>query len=185
MRLLNLGLFASILFFGISCSNSQKVEAKASDATMNDSKKSELHPIIESVDFYAKNEEQGWKLSIIYDEQIVFTDTKNEISYVSKNLVKNVAQGANVIQISSQNETHLINVNIDIVDCMKSGKKINIMLRKIDAKKGNDYSGCGFYRGTPQLHDIWALHSINGKEIKAEQFPKELPHFEFNLTTKK
>src|SRR5690554_720654 len=163
-----------------SCGNSKERKTKNNESVTTEV----AHQDISSVDFHAESVEDSWKLSITFDGQIVFTDEKNEIQFLAKNSEKQVAQGADVVTISANNETHILLVNIDIADCLRDGKQVNIMVRKNNEKNGLDYTGCGYYRGTPQLHDIWALFMLNGVEVTADQFPKELPHFEFNLVTK-
>lgn len=163
-----------------SCGNSKERDNKNNE----DLTKEVTHQDISAVDFHAESEDNSWKLSITFDGEIVFTDTKNDIQFMAENNEKVVAQGADIVNISAENKTHVIRVNIDIAECMRDGKKVNIMIRKIKDKNGLDYEGCGYYRGTPQLHDIWAIHELNGRAVDAKQFPKELPHFEFNLVTK-
>lgn len=184
MKFITTIILTSLLFLNSGCGNSKEVETKTEDKVENQSHMDEVkHPSPTAVDFYASAADDTWKLSIRFGGEIVFTDTKNDINFHSETNEKLVAQGANVIEVYSENDTHIIRVSIDIVDCLKNGKKIDIMVRENGDKKALDYSGCGYYRGTPQLHDIWALHMLNGKEITADQFPKELPHFEFNLVT--
>ncbi|HLV41903.1 MAG TPA: META domain-containing protein [Brumimicrobium sp.] len=184
MKFITLFILTSLLIISAGCSNSKEVETNNEKKMENQAQPSEVkHPSPAAVDFYANADDNSWKLSVRFGGEIVFTDTKNNIQFYSDVNEKTVAQGANVIQLSSINETQVIHVNIDIVDCMKSGKKVDIMIRNIGDQKSFDYSGCGFYRGTPQLHDIWALHKLNGKELSAKQFPRELPHFEFDLVT--
>lgn len=173
-------LSATLLSLG-ACGNSKERDNKNIESLISDAQ----HQDISGVDFYANAKDNSWQLSVTFDGKIVFTDSKNNVAFISEKNEKQVASGADVINITAENGTHVIRVNIDIADCDKSGKQVNIMLRKTAEKNGLDYSGCGFYRGKPQLHDIWALESINGKEVTAKQFPKELPHFEFNLVTKK
>ena len=185
MKFITSIILTGSLFLTIGCGNSKEVKNKNEEKVENQAQMGEAkHPSPTAVDFYASDKEETWKLSVRFEGEIVFTDTKNNISFSSETNKKLVAQGADVVQISSENDTHIIQINIDIVSCMRTGKQVDIMIRKKNEKNGIDYSGCGFYRGTPQLHDIWALHQLNGKELTAKQFPKELPHFEFNLVTK-
>lgn len=184
MKVITSIILSSSLFLLIGCGNPQKVETKTEVKVENSKNEDEIkHPSPTAIDFYANADNDSWKLSIRFGGEIVFTDSENNISFSSNINEKVVAQGADVVQIFSQNETHIINVSIDVVECMRTGRKINIMLRKINEEDGFDYAGCGFYRGSPQLHDIWALYKLNGKELTAKQFPRELPHFEFNLVT--
>ena len=170
LTLLNLG----------SCGNSKE----KNDNNDNEAIAEVLHQDISSVDFHAESKDDSWKLSVTFDGKIVFTNMQNDIQFMAEKNELIVAQGANVVNISAKNATHVIRVNIDIADCMLNGKQVHIMIIEISRKNGLDYSGCGYYRGTPQLHDIWAVHQINGKEFSAKQFPEELPHLEFNLVTK-
>jgi len=179
-RISILALSSALLFLG-SCGNSKEKIEEIEEAVTNQSK----HQDISSVDFYAVNENEDWKLSITFDGKIVFTDDENDLSFVADKNEKQVAQGADVVTITAGNATHILRVNIDIAECDNYGKQVNIMLRKVKEQKGKDYSGCGYYRGAPMLHDIWALEKINGEKASADEFPKELPAFEFNLVTKK
>jgi heat shock protein HslJ len=180
MKTITLVLWSFTALLLGSCGNSKEIDDKKNETVP----KEVTHQDISGVDFYANAEDESWKLSITFDEEIVFTDTKNNIQFSSKNIDKQVAQGADVVNISAKSKTHVFRINIDIAECKHDGKQVNIMVRKISEKNGLDYNGCGYYRGSPQLHNIWALHQINGKEITADQFPNELPHFEFNLETK-
>ncbi|WP_107037647.1 META domain-containing protein [Brumimicrobium mesophilum] len=181
MKKITLILMSSTLLILGSCGNSkEKMDDKVEQLTSE-----VMHQDMSNVDFYANAKDESWKLSVSYNGKIVFTDTKNNIAFISEDNEKQVAQGADVLNINAKNETHVIRVNVDIADCMATGKQVNIMVREISKKEGFDYSGCGFYRGKPQLHDIWALKELNGQPITADQFPREAPHFEFNLTTKR
>lgn len=185
MKVITSIILTSVLFLSVGCGNS-KENNKKKEQVENQSEMGQVkHPSPTAVDFYANAQDESWKLSVRFGGQIVFTDTKNNIYFTSDTNEKIVAQGADVVQLFSENKTHIIHVNIDIVDCMETGKSVNIMVRKTNEKKGIDYSGCGFYRGTPQIHDIWALEKLNGETLTPRQFPKERPHFEFNLNTKK
>lgn len=187
-NLILLSFTIGIVLTSISCSNSKSIKSdsdtasksKDKDATQTDMEK--LIPIYNS-DFYASSKDNTWNLRVNYNEGLVFTDTKNNIQFFSDKVEKTVAQGANVVSISSENDTYTVQINIDVVDCMKGGRDVNIMVR--EKKKEFDYSGCGIYRGTPQLHDIWVLDKLNGEVMTAEKFPKELPHFEFDLKNQK
>ncbi|RFC53813.1 META domain-containing protein [Brumimicrobium aurantiacum] len=174
MKKLTYALFACVLMTLSSCGNTKETEVIKAD-----------HQNISSVDFYAENSDENWKLSVTFDGKIVFTDTQNKISFVADSNTRQIAQGADIVNIFAQNATQIFRASIDIADCEKNGKRVNIMLRKSDQKEGYDYSGCGFYRGKPQLHDIWALEQLNGEKVTTDHFPKERPHFEFNLSTNK
>src|SRR5690554_390395 len=171
----------SSLLLSVSCSNSKEIK---NDETM-EVKDTDSFLLLSAADFYANGENDTWKLLIRFGGKIIFTDVENNIVFAAKSNKKIVARGVNIVQIHSENETHSIQVSIDVAECMKTGKKVNVVIKKLNERKNMEYEGCGYYRGTPQLHDIWALHTLNGREITPEQFPRELPHFEFNLVTQK
>ena len=174
-------LSSTLLIIMSSCGNSKE---KIDNAVVKLATE-EMHQDMSSVDFYANAKDESWKLSVTFDGKLVFTDTKNSIVFTSETNEKQLAQGADLLNIYAKNKTHVVRINIDIAECMNTGKQVNIMVREIGEKDGFDYSGCGFYRGKPQLHDIWALIEVNGRTVTADQFPNEKPHFEFNLETKR
>src|SRR5690554_8120177 len=101
-------IISSLLFLSTGCSNSQKVETKTEKQVNNQEEKKEVkHPSLTAVDFYANGENDSWKLSVRFGGEIVFTDSENNISFSSDINEKIVAQGADVVQIFSQNETHI------------------------------------------------------------------------------
>jgi heat shock protein HslJ len=176
-------VFASVLFSLMSCGNSKESQDEQVDAT-NSSNNSEMidHPSENLVDFHASSED--WKLSIQFDGELTFTSKSNNINFKGEIERKSVAQGADVVSIYSSNGKEVLRVNIDIVDCKENGKRVDIMHRSDGDKNGSDFSGCGFYRGNPKLHDIWAVKQINGEELNPAKFPKDIPHFEINLQNK-
>lgn len=170
-------LLSITALFLIGCGNTKEQASKIDNIIDKDV----THPIIESVDYFAEADDKSWKLSVQMNDLIVFTDTENNINYSGKVAEKSVAQGANVVTIYSQNSLYTLIATIDVMKCEKSGKLVNVIVRKTGGEDVQTYNGCGYYRGAPQLHDIWALHSLNGQELNPEQFPRELPHFEINL----
>lgn len=178
-------VFASILFSLVSCGNSKESNGEQTE-TSDNSNNSEMieHPSENLVDFHASSED--WKLSIQFDGMLFFTNKSENISYKGKIENKSVAQGADVVSIYSSNGKEVVRVSIDIVECEENGKRVDIMYRleKSNSNNGTDFSGCGYYRGNPKLHDIWAVKKINDEVLNPEKFPKDIPHFEMNLENK-
>lgn len=176
-------VFATVMLSLISCGNSKETKEEQAEET-NNSNNSEMieHPSENLVDFYASSED--WKLSVQFDGNLVFTSKSKNISYKGEVQNKTVASGADVVSLFSSNGTEVVRINIDIVACEKNGKKVDIMYRLEKDKNGTDFSGCGFYRGNPKLHDIWAVKQINDEKLNPEKFPKDIPHFEINLQNK-
>lgn len=164
----------------LSCGNS-KDKMKNDDSSQNDAQ------IITKKlsDFYAEAPDSSWILRVQFDGKLYFEDIARETKFLGDVEELHVAQGADVIGISAKNGDYIIRLSIDIVDCGEGGKNVDILKRRLDDKEGNNYSGCGYYRGNPRLHDIWAVESIDGEALNPEKFPKDIPHFEFNLEDQK
>lgn len=183
MNRLKYYLFATVLFSLTSCGSSKETKDEQADTTNNSTNSKMIeHPSKNLIDFYASSED--WKLSVQFDGKVTFTSKSKNISYKGDIEKKSVAQGADVVSIFSSNDNEVVRINIDIVSCEENGKSVNVMYRREKEKKGIDFSGCGFYRGNPRLHDIWAVKQINNKELNPAKFPKDIPHFEINLQNK-
>lgn len=178
-------LFMGIMLFSLGCSNSKEAAAQDDNEAMEktENRITKL-PDLSTVDYYAIADDSTWMFTVHYGREISFIDKKNNIEYHSNSNEKQIAGGANIVSIYSKEDDYLIRVNIGLEDCHKDGKHVNIVVKRLNDDKVFDYAGCGVYHGSPQLHDIWVLESINGDTLKAEQFPRELPHFEFNLNTR-
>ncbi len=177
-------LFMGIILFSIGCNNSKEAvtNSEAMDKSNDDIIKM---PDLSTVDYYAAADDSSWIFTVAYGQEITFIDKRNNIEYHSDTNEKQLAGGADIVSIYSKGKTYLISANIGIEDCKGNGKHVNIYVQRIKDKKDFDYSGCGFYHGSPRLNDIWVLESINGDTLSAEQFPKEFPHLEFNLNTQR
>lgn len=185
IRLFTFIALAGLLLSGTSCANSKKAKTENKDMTTENTTSPEGFLPDYSVDFMASGEDGNWKFAVKFDEEIAFVDKKNKINFHTTEVHTEVAAGANVINVWAENAVYAVQATIDIVDCGRNGKEVNIMVRKKHNKKEYDYEACGIYRGKPQLHDIWALESINGRDFSPELFPREHPHFEFDLAQQK
>lgn len=175
--------FATVLISLASCGNSKETNDEQNESSENSNNTEMIeHPSENLVDFYASSDD--WKLSVQFDGMLVFTSKSNNISYKGEIEKRSVAQGADVVSLYSSNGSEVVRISIDIVECEENGKRVDIMYRLEKDKNGTDFSGCGFYRGNPRLHDIWAVKQINDEELNPEKFPKDIPHFEMNLKSK-
>ncbi len=163
----------------VSCGNSDNVMTdNESNPNTND-----IIPV-KLADFHAEAPDSSWILRVQFDGDLYFEDLSKSIIFKGSVDEFHVAQGADVVGIKAKNETHIMRLSIDIVECGNGGRNVDLMLRKNDKKEGTNFSGCGYYRGNPNLHNIWAVTSINGEDLNPEKFPKDIPHFEMNLETK-
>jgi heat shock protein HslJ/co-chaperonin GroES (HSP10) len=177
-KLLYTLLITSLL---LSCGNTKDGMSDNTDKTVSE------ETIIPKTlaDFYAKAPDSSWILRIQFEDQVYFEDFNNGITFKGSIEELLVAQGADVLGIMANNNSHVLRISIDIVDCGTDGKRVDFMIRKKDDKNGINYSGCGYYRGSPKLHNVWAIQSVNNESINPEKFPKDLPHFEINLESKR
>lgn len=179
-------LFMGIFFFSLGCNNPKEISSKDEEkVNTNNENKITTMPDLSTVDFYALADDSSWIFTVQYGKEITFTDKKNNIKYHSNSNEKHVAGGADIVTIYSKNDDFTISINISLSDCHENGKQTTIMVERMKDNRNFNYSGCGVYHGSPRLHDIWVLESINSDTLYADQFPKELPHFEFNLETQK
>lgn len=176
-------ILTGLLMVATACGNTKEAATNESVEDNSADRPSTGIPRFD-LDYSAKMEKEGWELEIRYIGGIYFKDSKNNIQILTHQMQKQVAQGANVVSMFSENEFYTIQVTIDVVECKENMKVVNVMVRDKKNKKEMDYEGCGSYRGQQQIHDIWVLETLNGKKITAHQFPKEFPHFEFNLEDK-
>lgn len=120
------------MIISVSCSNSQKAIDK-DNSQVNTEEYSPLENIPNyAVDFTATADDQSWQLSITFDEELIFIDRANNIQFSILELTKEVAQGANVVHLFGRNALYEVKVIIDVVECNKSGKEVNIMVRKLN-----------------------------------------------------
>lgn len=176
-------ILTGLLILATSCGNSKEATTTENVEDNSSNRPSTGIPRFD-VDFKAEMDKEGWELEIRYIGGIYFKDTKNNIEILTHQMKKQVAQGANVVSMFSENDAYTIQVVIDVVECQENMKVVNVMVRDKKNNEEYDYEGCGYYRGQQQIHDIWVLESLNGKKLTADQFPKEFPHFEFNLDDK-
>lgn len=190
-------LFIGLIFGIISCNNSKEIQINSSDSSSKDMEDNTIKKDIDInknsgipgktvIDFYAHAADGEWNLSIRFGGDINFNSVANHIQFFAPTNKTIVANGANVVSLFAENEKYILKATIDIVNCTKEGRKVtSVMIREKDKKKGIDFSGCGYYMGNPDLQNVWIVEEINGKKLTANEFPQELPHFQFNLLNKK
>ncbi|MEN8187416.1 MAG: copper resistance protein NlpE N-terminal domain-containing protein [Bacteroidota bacterium] len=144
----------------------------------------------EGIDFYAIGNEPFWKLDMNLDNNIHFNKAM-ELDFIAPPVEPEIAMDANVIRYRSVSEEGEIIVQISKTKCTDSmsGKEFSHNVT-VDLKTNEDtdyqtYKGCGNYVPDPRLNDIWAIKEVDGIEIKPEDFVREFPRFEINLTEQK
>jgi len=143
-----------------------------------------LHPSAYNSDFTAYDSDSTWKLSVRFGEEIIFTSKVKKISFRAKAQPEIVGQGSNIIKLISANETHSIQITIDVAKCKNTGYITDILLTPINSETKEEFSGCGQYNGSRYLYDIWVLTNINNSPLTPDNFRKQLPFMELNLRDK-
>ncbi|CAN0490355.1 unnamed protein product, partial [Scytosiphon promiscuus] len=136
------------------------------------------------IDFYAMGNEPSWAVDIDFEKGIKF-HTMDGMEFNSTHVNPIKAQDANVSRIAAETEAGSIIITITEGDCndtMSENAFRNKVRVEVKSSKEEDYTtfeGCGNYVPDYRLHDIWVLEGLNGKTLKADDFPKkELPRFE-------
>jgi heat shock protein HslJ len=153
----------------------------------------------------------SWKLVMIGSERIVDSVYRNKVPFIQFNMsgmrVSGIA-GCNRINGPVRQEANYIrftNMAMTMMGCPEEMRENEIVkglnsttLYSISGDElslSNPYGVQLVYKkiideagkndGTPErfviLNDIWALESINGKAVKAEDFMKGLPYLEFQI----
>jgi len=185
MRIITSFAIVTALLFSTSCGNSKKIKNNKEEEKVEESSTGISAYPNYSVDYLASSEDRSWYVSIEYEEQVIFYDKNEKIEFSALESTLEVAAGANIVVVHAENAVYKIQITIDVNECNKNGRKVDIVLNRFHDKKEFTYSGCGQYRGKPQLHDIWALVEVNGKKLSPDLFPHEFPHFEFDLAQQK
>lgn len=163
-------------------SSSCNTSKKATEIDMTDSFK--LHPSDYQSDFTAYASDSTWKLSIRFGDEIVFTSKTEQLILRAKAKPEIIAQGVDIVKLAASNETHSIDITIDVAKCNKVGVITDIQVQELVSNNKYEFSGCGIYNGAPQLYDIWVLTNINETTLKPEMFRKQMPFMEINLKEK-
>ncbi|WP_434036734.1 META domain-containing protein [Formosa sp. 4Alg 33] len=98
-----------------------------------------------------------------------------------------LAADANVKMYRSETESAQIKIQISMNPCTDSDSKTQPYTVSIDFKQNTEtdfksLKGCGEYITDYRLHDIWVLESIKDETVSTEQFTKELPNLEINIS---
>jgi uncharacterized membrane protein/heat shock protein HslJ len=137
-------------------------------------------------DFYALGNEPFWSLDMDYEKEFRFKNL-DELN-INVPAVEGVnAIDADVTRYRSDSDTYELVIQIDQQDCSDTMTD-NIFYYKvtIDYKKKEDtdytrLSGCGNFVPDYRLHNIWAIESIETKNLKEVEFMKGQPILEIDM----
>ena len=177
MKFLSFMLLTTLIFQLMGCANSKnKSNDKASTVDIFT-----LHPSKYQVDFVAYNSDSTWKISVHFDNSVIFTDKNEHVIFRTEDFNTTVASGANIVHLNTENTNEKLQLTIDISSCNQEGKKVDLVYSDTDKNIKIKESACGFYQGDIQLFNLWTLTHLNGKKFDRSKFRKQPPFFEFNL----
>lgn len=139
-----------------------------------------LHPSTYQTDFVGYAADSSWKVSVIYDDLILFTKKDGSLTFRGTEINKTVAAGADVIRLTAEVESEMVEIVIDPSKCKEAGNIVDVIFSKAGARTFED-SGCGNYQGDVKLYDLWTLTHLNNEKVDRSLFTKQPPFMEINL----
>lgn len=170
-------LLISIAFivFMSACNNSKKNSEESTVDLFS------FHPSDFQSDFIAYGEDSTWKVSLMYDDLILFTHKEKNIQIRIENPKHMLAAGADALTIVGENEKNKIELFVDPTPCDDdNGYHMRIDVKENDSNLFQGKS-CGKYTGNKKLYNLWTLMELNGEQIDRSSFAKQPPFMEINL----
>lgn len=148
--------------------------------------KQQIENLEKRIYFRGSGNEPDWSLKIS-EKTIEFTSLKPGYEVLNGDHVEPIqAMDANVKMYRVSTAAGLMIIQIMQQECINtmSGDKSSYFVRMeiIKDNRSIHLSGCGNYITDSRLHDIWVLEKINGENVTAADFTKELPNLEINST---
>lgn len=165
----------ALFSFMSSCNNGKKKsEENAADLFS-------FHPSDFQADFVAYAEDSTWKVSLIYDALLIFTNKAENLQIRLENPKHMLAAGADALTVKGENEKYSIGLFVDPTPCEDNkGYYMRIDIQEGDKEIFKSKS-CGRYTGDKKLYNLWTLMELNGKQIERSSFAKQPPFMEINL----
>jgi heat shock protein HslJ len=140
-----------------------------------------MHPSDFQADFVAYGNDSTWKVSVMYDEMIIYTNKLTNQQIRIDNPKQVLAAGADALTIEASNDGYYIKVYVDPSPCDNdNGYHMRISVKEI-GKTTEQYTSCGKYTGDKRLYNIWTLVELNGEQIDRSAFTKQPPFMDLNL----
>ena len=141
------------------------------------------------VDFAATGSEPFWSLELTNQGQMRFHTVVGGDSLCLPLPTPSQAQDAPVLRYRALTANGELTATIAQRPCPNnmSGEvlpyTVTVRVRTAAQPDNREFAGCGRYLGDYQLHDLWALESIDGQAVAIAQFAKNKPYLELNLTS--
>lgn len=139
------------------------------------------------IDFFAFGNDPAWTLDMELDGSFTF-QTMEGLRVIKPATLMTEAADERVQRYRSVTESGELIVTIVKEACQDTdGRKTlpyrtEVFHKYSGEERGTTYAGCGDYVSDYRLHDIWALLSLGGQEVKASSFDKGLPTIEFHIS---
>lgn len=138
------------------------------------------------IDFYAVGNEPNWSLNMDFEKEFKFKNLEGlEIITPAEKGIK--AMDTNVTRYRSLNETYELIIQVIQQDCSDTMSdniyyyKVTIDYKKVEDKDYTRLSGCGNFIPDYRLHNIWAIETLENKNLKDINFTKGQPYIEIDL----
>lgn len=138
------------------------------------------------IDFYANGNEPFWSLDMDFEKVFEFKNLDGlSIIVPAEEGVK--AMDADITRFRSFNDKYELIVQIERQDCsdtMSDNKfeyRVLIDYKEIEEKNYKRLSGCGNYVPDYRLQNIWAVETLENKNLNEIEFMKGQPVIEIDL----
>jgi heat shock protein HslJ/uncharacterized membrane protein/uncharacterized lipoprotein NlpE involved in copper resistance len=151
----------------------------------------DLKKIEEGIDFIASGNGPSWSVEIDFEKSMKFTSMGEPAVLITPAVEGNKAADSNVTRYHALVESGELSVTLIKQPCTDnmSGEErpysVSVDVKTSKQKEFTNYKGCGRFTSDYRLNDIWIVVELNGKVLKAEEFMKEPPTFEFHLKESK
>ena len=140
----------------------------------------------QGIDFYALGNEPFWSLNMDFDKEFQFNNLDG-LSIVVPPAVGVKAMDADVTRYRSLNDTYELIIQIHRENCsdtMSDNKfdyKVTVDYKKRTDNEYRSLNGCGNFVPDFRLHNIWAIETVEVKNLEEIDFMKGQPVIEINM----
>lgn len=179
----------------VSCNANKKVSDKnlpktdssvnaATENTEGASLEFLFRKLDKGIEFYAIGNEPSWGLDLDFEDGFKFKTMEYEFNCPAVEGHK--AEDADVTIFRAKTEAGEMIISLFGTACTDnmSGEKfshrVEVDIKRGDAKEFTNYEGCGRYVFDQRIHDIWVLEKMNGESVSRKKDGPDLPSLEIN-----
>jgi heat shock protein HslJ/uncharacterized lipoprotein NlpE involved in copper resistance len=139
----------------------------------------------QGIDFIGTGNGKSWSLEVDSDKMIRFQAPKeNLLLSASTPTMQKLPDGKGIVY-RAKTDGGTLAVRILNQPCTDKATGTPSTYTVEVTANAQDYMGCGEFLQDSRINGNWALEQLEGKPIKASDFPKGLPTMEIQLTNKK